>query len=437
MNTALTGEKWLASGQKRSMDITLSTALLPVAIPLSITAMAAIRIGDRYDPLFSHQRYGLGEELFTLHKLRTMSPNEQSDIASSGGSSDPRATRIGSFLRKVRLDEVPQLINIYRGEMAVVGPRPLVPSQYEEIMDSLSPRDQELWQRARSRTKPGMIDQFGISSYQNGYSNTSVAERVEADIAYYNDASLRTDTKLIFDSLSLISQILRPSAVDSKDSIHTYERGAKLLSSSAEAFGVKVTSEEFSRWDSLFKIVRVLDNLVDESGVKDLSEVLDACFNGQGHTLIDHNLSNQFFHSMNQLSLDERNKVRESLCQIPFFAEQKKRATSVKELASISRQEALAFASILHVRVDNGSSTERLSFNRWLNQVAQAGELMDASFDLRSDYDASMVSVRPSIANKLQLALLSAEHAGSVIKQQDFRRNLELARAAFACFRDR
>lgn len=436
MKERQTGEDWLASRQKRSMDIALSTALLPVALPLFLAALVSIKAVDGYDPRFSHERIGKDNELFTVHKLRTMSPDEIPDIASSSGFLDSRATKLGGFLRKIRLDEVPQLINIYQGDMSVVGPRPLVPNQYNEIMDSLDASGQKEWQHARSSMKPGMIDRFGISTYKNNYSELSVQNRVEQDIAYFHDASLRTDINIISNSLNLLPRTLLGSSPEHQDTHHAYRRGAFLLSSAAQAFEIDVSNEEVVRWDSLFRIVRILDDLIDEDGATDLSNIIDDAFEGVPIPLTDPELVKQYSTSMHQLDGAQYNLVRRTLILMPIFSERKKDAKSAIELANISKQEALAFSSILHLETGI-DSIKRERFNRWLDNTAQAGELVDASFDLKDDYRAHLVTVEPTLRNQIILGSLSIEHLKHTLMQQSPRINYQLAKAAFACFKDR
>lgn len=387
---------------------------------------------DGYDPFFSHQRNGKNEEPFTIHKLRTMPPEAPSDVASTEGYADYRATKLGNMLRKARLDEVPQLINIYKGDMSVVGPRPLVPAQYEEIMDSLDLTDQKAWRQARSAAKPGMLDTFGISSYQNGYASQTVAERVEADIVYYEQASFSTDIRIIGNSLKLIPKLFMPT---SAEKTHEYRRGATLLASAAHAFGIEVNEQEFCQWDSLFQIVKVLDNQIDEEGITDISQTIHEAFLGDS-PFLSPELSHQFSLSMHHLTPEKRQNIEHSLNQMPVFSVAKKTARSAKELTDISRQEALTFASILHLDNEDNHS-QRASFNAWLNEVAQAGELLDACFDLRSDHKLKTVTIKPHLRNRLYLGRKSFEHIGPLLRQQDFRTTIQLAKTALTCFTDR
>lgn len=199
----LQGEMWLGSSQERAMDIAVCSAIASVGVPLSLGAAAMIRVVDNMDPLFSQIRTGQGEEPFRMYKLRTMPPSVDDSTTTNRGYMDERATDLGKLLRKVRLDEIPQLWNIYRGEMSVVGPRPLIYSEYRKIMARLDESTQKAWRHARAVARPGLIDTFGCELYKSGYELDPIG-RVEADIAYAENASFSVDTKLIIDCLGLL-----------------------------------------------------------------------------------------------------------------------------------------------------------------------------------------------------------------------------------------
>lgn len=118
---------------KRTIDVALCLALLPLALPLCIVLLAAIRFETRGSPLFRQLRVGRGQRPFHLLKLRTMAANTR-DLPSH--EVDPvRITRLGAWLRKTKLDELPQLLNVLSGAMSLVGPRPCLPTQAELIIE--------------------------------------------------------------------------------------------------------------------------------------------------------------------------------------------------------------------------------------------------------------------------------------------------------------
>lgn len=115
----------------RTADIVLAAALLPMAIPLCLLMMIAVRVESRGSPLFVQTRIGRGEKPFKMFKLRTM--RSDTEDLPSHEVSEGRITRVGRILRKLKLDELPQLSNVFVGSMSLVGPRPCLPRQQELI----------------------------------------------------------------------------------------------------------------------------------------------------------------------------------------------------------------------------------------------------------------------------------------------------------------
>jgi hypothetical protein len=126
---------WLRSHVRRGIDISISTAALPVAaVPIGIGALA-FALETHQNPFFSQERLGKGGEWFKIFKLRTM---RGGDHKTAGfGINDPRTTKVGAFLRRTRIDELPQLVNIIKGEMGLVGPRPMNAGQKQAMQESL------------------------------------------------------------------------------------------------------------------------------------------------------------------------------------------------------------------------------------------------------------------------------------------------------------
>lgn len=123
---------------KRAMDVVLGTIGLIMAAPILAWAAVAMRLsGDRGPFLFRARRVGEGGELFTILKVRTMTTDRSGSKLTLAG--DPRVTRVGRTLRRYRLDELPQLVNVVRGDMSLVGPRPEDPA-YVDLTDPLHQR---------------------------------------------------------------------------------------------------------------------------------------------------------------------------------------------------------------------------------------------------------------------------------------------------------
>ena len=132
---------------RRIVDAVLATLLLALGAPLLAIAAIAILIEDGRPIAFTQKRVGRFERLFTIYKLRTMRHADCTDRQKTTNASDPRITRVGRVLRKTSIDELPQLINVIRGEMSLVGPRPEMPFMTERY---------ERWQHMRHLVSPGL-----------------------------------------------------------------------------------------------------------------------------------------------------------------------------------------------------------------------------------------------------------------------------------------
>jgi lipopolysaccharide/colanic/teichoic acid biosynthesis glycosyltransferase len=198
----LTGEVWLSSPEKRRHDIRVAALMLPLGA-LAVTAGSiALFAGGTRDPFFSQPRLGQDEELFNIYKLRTLTGGDQSDA--SLGASDPRATRVGRLLRSLAADEMPQLINILKGDMAAVGPRPLVMHDIELTREVLDADDYAEWQNARRIARPGFMSSFGNESKTlPPQSEEYLRRRAELDIEYAQTASRAGDNAIVRSALRI------------------------------------------------------------------------------------------------------------------------------------------------------------------------------------------------------------------------------------------
>lgn len=184
---------------KRAMDLICIILSLPVLIPLFALIALAIFIEDRHAPFFRQERIGHGGQPFRIWKFRTMVPNADAVLRDHLAANpaiarewaetqklknDPRVTRVGAFLRKTSLDELPQLINVALGEMSLVGPRPIVESEIERYQEAF-----DLY----TRTMPGLTGLWQVS----GRSNTSYAERIRLDMYYTRSWSVWMDIHIL------------------------------------------------------------------------------------------------------------------------------------------------------------------------------------------------------------------------------------------------
>jgi exopolysaccharide biosynthesis polyprenyl glycosylphosphotransferase len=168
----------------RLLDIITSIALLAVfAIPMLISAML-IAITSQGPILFRQTRVGRYGNSFTIYKFRTMHTHSCGDSASPITSADPRVTRVGRFLRKASLDELPQLFNVLRGDMAMVGPRPEMPFIVADYKDV---------HRRRLSIKPGLTGLWQISEHRA----TPIHENIEYDLYYLRHRSLSLDLAVL------------------------------------------------------------------------------------------------------------------------------------------------------------------------------------------------------------------------------------------------
>jgi exopolysaccharide biosynthesis polyprenyl glycosylphosphotransferase len=188
----LTGVEWAT---KRAFDLVLSLVFLVVGIPLWLLVAAAIRLESRGPVLYVDRRIGVGEREFGMLKFRTMVAHAaalqdglEDENEASGAlfkiRDDPRVTRVGRVLRRLSFDELPQLVNVLRGEMSLVGPRPLPLRDHAML---------EEWHRARSLVLPGMTGLWQIS----GRSGLEFDDLVRLDFTYIENWSIWSDISII------------------------------------------------------------------------------------------------------------------------------------------------------------------------------------------------------------------------------------------------
>jgi lipopolysaccharide/colanic/teichoic acid biosynthesis glycosyltransferase len=179
---------------KRLLDITLCLLALPVVLPVIAICALAVRLDTPGRPLFSQERTGRNGRRFRMYKLRTMVQNAEELKEKYAHlneltwpdfmiTNDPRVTRVGRFLRRSSLDELPQVINVLRGDMSLVGPRPT----------SFSASTYSLWHTARLEVQPGLTGLWQVS----GRKSIDFDDRLRLDIAYIRNRSLWLDLVLL------------------------------------------------------------------------------------------------------------------------------------------------------------------------------------------------------------------------------------------------
>jgi lipopolysaccharide/colanic/teichoic acid biosynthesis glycosyltransferase len=169
----------------RILDIAIASVLLVLASPILLAAVIAIRLESKGSPFYKQRRVGKDAEPFELLKLRTMVTGaEHIGAGLAVNEGDPRITRVGALLRRFSLDELPNLINVLRGELAIVGPRPTIQAQVDQYTDR---------QRRRLEVKPGITGWAQV----NGRAALPWNERIELDVWYVDHRSLWLDMKIL------------------------------------------------------------------------------------------------------------------------------------------------------------------------------------------------------------------------------------------------
>ena len=202
-----TGKKYVYCGIKRLFDIMMGLIALIMLIPIALgIKIATLLSGDKHPIFFKQERIGKNGKTFSFYKFRSMVPNadelleqtlKMDKIAADEWknyqkiTNDPRITKIGKFLRKTSLDELPQFINILKGDMSMIGPRPLVEGELDTFYGS-----HEVYESI----KPGITGWWAC----NGRSDTTYTERLKLEYYYVKNQSLILDIKCIFKTISAV-----------------------------------------------------------------------------------------------------------------------------------------------------------------------------------------------------------------------------------------
>ena len=180
---------------KRAIDLVASTLLAIVVSPLLIVASLGIILTDGFPVMFMQERSGRHLKPFEVYKLRTMVKDaEKLSGAVLAEEDDPRITRIGRFLRKTRIDELPQLFNILRGDMSFIGPRPERPGFVDQYCKDIP------GYRERFNVKPGVT---GLAQVSGGYATTA-ERKLKYDLIYMYHQNLAMDTQIVAETLRVV-----------------------------------------------------------------------------------------------------------------------------------------------------------------------------------------------------------------------------------------
>ena len=191
---------------KRTLDITASATALLLLSPVFLVTSLAIRKDSDGPAMFTQKRIGKDGKLFEIYKFRTMVPDADKKLfellendeeaakeykLNKKLKNDPRITKVGNFLRKTSIDELPQLINVLKGDMSLVGPRPYLPREID---------DMEGYYDDIIESKPGITGLWQVS----GRSNTTFEERMEFDLEYNENKSFMYDMGLLFKTVGSV-----------------------------------------------------------------------------------------------------------------------------------------------------------------------------------------------------------------------------------------
>jgi exopolysaccharide biosynthesis polyprenyl glycosylphosphotransferase len=178
---------------KRGIDVVVASLTLLVFLPLMVLVAFAVALDSRGPVLFRQTRVGQGGRPFTVYKFRTMTHAPGEELRRFQGADgkwrhkvkhDPRVTRVGRYIRRSSIDELPQLLNVVRGEMSLIGPRPELPQIVEQYGD---------WQHQRHLVRPGLTGWWQIQ----GRSDQPMHENTHLDLYYVENLSWRLDLQIL------------------------------------------------------------------------------------------------------------------------------------------------------------------------------------------------------------------------------------------------
>ena len=186
------------SAFKRIVDVVFSLVGLTVSLPVMALTALAVKLDSEGPALFRQQRVGRDGRLFELMKFRTMRADAEADgVARWAQENDPRVTRIGGFLRKYRFDELPQFVNVIRGDMSFVGPRPERPEFVERLRETIPYYDE------RHTLRPG-ITGWAQVCYPYGATEEDALRKLEFDLFYLKNVSVLFDIAIVFQTVKIV-----------------------------------------------------------------------------------------------------------------------------------------------------------------------------------------------------------------------------------------
>jgi exopolysaccharide biosynthesis polyprenyl glycosylphosphotransferase len=183
---------------KRSFDLVCSGMIMLLTFPVMMLAALAIWIEDRGPVFYAQERVGKDGKSFRVLKFRSMGVDaEKGGKPQWAAQNDPRVTRVGNFMRKTRIDELPQILNVFKGEMSFVGPRPERPYFVEQLIEVVP------YYNVRHSIKPG-ITGWAQVRYGYGSSAEDALQKLQYDLYYVKNNSLFLDVLILIDTLKVV-----------------------------------------------------------------------------------------------------------------------------------------------------------------------------------------------------------------------------------------
>ena len=191
-------QSFVRTFMKRSFDLLCSILILALTFPLMLAAAVAVWLEDRGPVFYSQERVGKDGKTFHVHKFRSMRADaEKSGKPQWAAQNDPRVTRVGNFMRKTRIDELPQILNVFKGEMSFVGPRPERPYFVEQLIEVVP------YYNVRHSVKPG-ITGWAQVRYGYGSSAEDALQKLQYDLYYVKNNSLFLDILILINTLKVV-----------------------------------------------------------------------------------------------------------------------------------------------------------------------------------------------------------------------------------------
>lgn len=191
-------QSWIRIFSKRLFDIVISALMLPLLLPVMLVAMLCIWLEDRGPVFYLQERVGKNGKTFMVIKFRSMRIDaEQAGKPQWASNNDPRVTAVGHIMRKYRIDELPQLLNVLKGDMSFVGPRPERPFFVKQFCDEI------LFYNVRHSVKPG-ITGWAQVRYKYGSSKDDAIEKLQYDLYYVKNNSFFLDLLILIDTLNVV-----------------------------------------------------------------------------------------------------------------------------------------------------------------------------------------------------------------------------------------